>query len=149
MDTALEKRLQALEDRQAVEQVITDYLIAIDDRASVDAVMNLFTDDAVFDMSGIGYPNITGAPAIREFFDGVFAGMRHHAHYATNFSLDTLQGDLAQCRTHVIGMGVTADGDEVLFYLQYHLEMRRESGIWKINTFRGKPLMPIAQETTT
>lgn len=149
MDTSLEKRLQALEDRQAVEQVITDYLIAIDDLSSVDAVMKVFTDDAVFDMSGIGYANITGAPAIREFFDGVFSGMRHHAHYATNFSLDALQGDFAQCRTHVIGMGVTADGNEIRFYLQYHLEMRRESGIWKIATFRGKPLMPIAQGAST
>lgn len=149
MDKALEKRLQALEDRQAIEQVITDYLVAVDDLSSVDAVMNVFTDDAVFDMSRIGYANIAGAPAIREFFDGVFAGMSHQAHYATNFSLDTLQGDLAQCRTHVIGMGVTADGDEVCFYLQYHLEMRRESGIWKLATFRGKPLMPIAQGATT
>jgi len=149
MDTALEKRLQALEDRQAIEQVITDYLIAVDDLSSVDAVMNVFTDDAVFDMSRIGYADIAGAPAIREFFDGVFAGMRHHAHYATNFSLDTLQADFARCRTHVIGMGVTAEGSEVLFYLQYHLEMRRETGTWKIATFRGKPLMPTEQGATT
>lgn len=149
MDTAFEKRLRALEDRQALEQVITDYLIAVDDLASVDAVMQVFTDDAVFDMSGIGYANIAGAPAIREFFDGVFAGMRHHAHYATNFSLDALEGDSARCRTHVIGMGVTANGSDVLFYLQYHLEMRRESDAWKIVTFRGMPLMPIAQGADT
>lgn len=149
MDTAFEKRLQALEDRQAIEQVITDYLIAVDDLSSVDAVMQVFTDDAVFDMSGIGYANIAGAPAIREFFDGVFAGMRHHAHYATNFSLDALEGDSARCRTHVIGMGVTADGGDVLFYLQYHLEMRRESDAWKIVTFRGRPLMPISKGADT
>lgn len=148
MDKTCEKRIQALEDRQALEQVITDYLIAVDDLSSVDDVMRVFTDDAVFDMSKIGYASIEGSPAIREFFDGVFASMRHHAHYATNFSLDALQDSMARCRTHVIGRGVTQEGERVVFYLQYHLEMRRESGTWKIAVFKGKPLMPLEMGAT-
>jgi len=145
MNKSVEQRLKALEDRQALEQLVTDYLLAVDDLSNVDAVMEVFTQDAAFDMSGIGYANIQGASAIRSFFDDVFASMRHHAHYATNFSLDELEEDRAICRTHVIGMGITNEGKDVLFYLQYHLEMRRESETWRISLFRGTPLMPIAQ----
>ncbi len=141
--TTLEQRLQTIEDRQALQEVITNYLVAVDDLASVEAVLDCFTEDAVFDMTGINYPSFSGLPALREFFTGVFASMSHHAHYATNFKIDSLQQDSAAARTHVIGMGVTNEGDEVLFYLQYHLGYRRSGDHWKISSFRGQALMPL------
>ncbi len=136
-------RLQQLEDRQQVQDVITNYLVAVDDLSSVDEVLDCFTDDAVFDMSGIDYPVLEGIDNLRDFFTNVFSSMTHHAHYATNFKLDQLENDTAACRTHVIGMGITKDGDKVLFYLQYHLRMKRTNSGWKMSNFRGQALMPL------
>lgn len=140
----LEQRIQQLEERQALEDVVTAYLIAVDNLAEVDAVLNCFSEDPIFDMTGIGYPRFEGRKALREFFTNTFNSMTHHAHYATNFSLDRLEADEAACRTHVMGLGVTREGGEILVYLQYHLDFVRESGEWKISKFRGKALMPLS-----
>lgn len=139
----LEKRINAIENRQAVQDVITDYLVAVDELTDVEAVLKCFTDDAVFDMTGINYPAFSGRQALEKFFSQVFNDMSHHAHYATNFKLDSISEQEAHCRTHVIGMGVTKDEQEVLFYLQYHLQMRKISNTWKISNFRGQSLMPL------
>ena len=143
MTIALEQRIKNLEDRARLQEVITDYLIAVDDLTSVDNVLACFTEDAVFDFSGINYPSIAGTAALREFFTGVFADMTHHAHYNTNFKVDELSDDSAKCRCHVIGMGKTKANQDVLFYLQYFLEYRRSGDTWKICRFASRPLMPI------
>jgi len=143
MTTALEQRIRNLEDRAQLQEVITDYLIAVDDLTSVDNVLACFTEDAVFDFSGINYPSIAGIDALRDFFTGVFADMTHHAHYNTNFKVDELNADTAKCRCHVIGMGKTKEAQDVLFYLQYFLEYRRCGDGWKISRFASRPLMPI------
>lgn len=140
----LEQRIARLEDHAALQQLVTDYLIAVDDLTDIEPVLALFTDNAVFDMRGIGYPHFEGKPALRDFFTDVFSSMSHHAHYATNFSVDSLEGNNARCRTHVIGMGRTNDNAQVLFYLQYHLTMKRNAaGRWQISLFKGKALMPL------
>jgi ketosteroid isomerase-like protein len=139
----LEQRLQLLEDRQALQDTLTTYLVAVDDMTSVDDILNCFTEDVVFDMSGIGYPSFNGSVALGEFFTSVFNTMSHQAHYATNFHIDTLSANTASCRSHVIGKGATNESDEVCFYLQYLLDFQRSDEGWKICSFRGKPLMPL------
>ena len=139
----LEQQLQSLLDRQALQDTLTSYLVAVDDMASVDDILNCFTEDAVFDMSGIGYPSFKGSVALGEFFTGVFDTMSHQAHYATNFHIDTLSANAASCRSHVIGKGVTNEANEVCFYLQYLLDFQRSGDGWKICSFRGRPLMPL------
>lgn len=144
MTNALEQRIQQMEDRQAIQDVVTAYLIAVDDLKDVEAVLDCFTDDAVFDMTGIEYPKFEGKAALRSFFTDTFRVMQYHAHYGTNFSLDRLEGDSAACRTHVIGKGITREGGDILIYLQYHLDFVRQNGQWKISYFRGAALMPVS-----
>ena len=140
---SLEQRIQKIEDQQALQNVITDYLVAVDDLSDIEAVLSCFTSDATFDMSGINYPTFEGHGALRLFSTEVFSSMSHHAHYATNFKIDSLTQDNASARTHVIGMGVTNGGEDVLFYLQYHLDYQRTQQGWKISSFRGHALLPI------
>lgn len=139
----IEQRIARIEDERELQKVITAYLIAIDEMTNVEAVLNCFTDDAVLDMRGIGYPNIEGQDALRAFFAETFSDMTHHAHYATNFVIDKFEDDKAECRTHVAGMGVTREGEKLMFYLQYHLGYTRAGHSWKIHSFRGTALMPI------
>jgi len=118
---SLEQRIQILEDRQALQELVSSYLIALDDAADLEQLLNHFTEDAVFDMTALDYPTFEGMAALRELFTGG--------------------------RTHAMGMGVPAaaaptGSDSVLFYVQYHLEFARINAAWKITSLRGQPLMP-------
>jgi ketosteroid isomerase-like protein len=148
---SLEQRIQTLEDRQALQELVSSYLIALDDAADLEQLLNHFTEDAVFDMTALDYPTFEGMAALRELFTGAFASMSHSAHYATNFKIDSLEQDRASARTHAMGMGVPAaaaatatntGSESVLFYVQYHLEFARINTSWKITSLRGQPLMP-------
>ena len=141
---SLEQRIQTLEDRQALQELVSSYLISLDDAADLEQLLNHFTEDAVFDMTALDYPTFEGMAALRELFTGAFASMSHSAHYATNFKIDSLQQDRASARTHAMGMGVPVDGDSVLLYVQYHLKFQRINSNWKIQSLRGQPLMPIS-----
>lgn len=139
---SLEQRIQTLEDRQALQELVSSYLIALDDAADLEQLLNHFTEDAVFDMTALDYPTFEGKAALRELFTGAFASMNHSAHYATNFKIDSLEQDRASARAHAMGMGVPVEGESVLFYVQYHLEFTRIDATWKITSLRGQPLMP-------
>ena len=137
----LEQRIQKIEDRLALQDLIADYLSAVDNLTDLDDVLNCFTDDAVFDMTAISYPRFEGIAALTEFFTNVFSGMKHSAHYATNFKLDLLEQDRASARTHALGVGVPHEGDSVTFYVQYVLEFARTGTGWKIKSFYCQPLI--------
>ena len=139
---SLEQRLQSLEDRQALQELVSSYLIALDDAEDLEQLLSCFTEDAVFDMTALDYPIFEGMAALRELFTGAFASINHSAHYATNFKIDSLAQDTASARTHAMGMGVPVAGESVLFYVQYHLEFARINSSWKITSLRGQPLMP-------
>lgn len=141
---SLEQRIQTLEDRQALQELVSSYLIALDDAADLEQLLNHFTEDAVFDMTALDYPTFEGKAALRELFTGAFASMNHSAHYATNFKIDSLEQDRASARTHALGMGVPVEGESVLFYAQYYLKFKRLNNSWKIHSLRGQPLMPVS-----
>ena len=146
---SIEQRVQTLEDRQALQELVSCYLIALDDAADLEQVLCCFTENAVFDMTALDYPKFEGQSALRELFTGAFASMSHSAHYATNFKIDSLDENTASARTHAMGMGVPASAtpagsESVLFYVQYHLDFARTNGTWKIQSLRAQPLMPSA-----
>lgn len=145
MDTT-EDRLKLLEDRQALQDVLVAYCTAVDSLSDIDGLLRCFTDDAVFDLSGLNLPRFVGHSQIREFFAQVFADMSHHAHYTTNFAVDELGNDKASCRAYVLGMGATHDGRNVLVYVRYHLDFVRTPGGWKMKSFSEAALMPLPAE---
>jgi len=141
---SLEQRIQNIEDRQALQELVNSYLIALDNAADVEQVLCCFSEDAVFDMTALDYPTFKGMAALRELFTGAFASMSHSAHYATNFKIDSLEENSASARTHAMGMGIPLEGGSVLFYVQYHLQFQRINQRWKMSSLRGEPLMPAA-----
>ena len=141
---SLEQRIQNIEDRQALQELVSSYLIALDNAADIEQVLCCFSEDAVFDMTALDYPTFKGMAALRELFTGAFASMSHSAHYATNFKIDSLEENSASARTHAMGMGIPLEGGSVLFYVQYHLEFQRINQRWKMSSLRGEPLMPAA-----
>lgn len=142
----LEDRLKAVEDRLALQDVTNAYCAAVDSLSDMDGLLNCFTEDAVLDLSGLNLPRFQGHGEIRGFFGQVFEDMTHHAHFATNFAVDRLEGDEASCHAYVIGMGVARDGRDILVYVRYHLDFARTQTGWKMTSFDEAVLMPLPPE---
>ena len=144
----IEERLKAIEDRLALQEVVNSYCTAVDRLADVDALVSLFTEDAVIDMSAIHLPHVEGHAGIRGFFAPVFEMMSHHAHYWSNFRVDRLAGDDASISAYVTGLGQAKDGNSVKVYVQYFMDCVRRGDGWKIRRYRIKPRMPLPKSLT-
>lgn len=144
----IERRLKYMEDRAAIKDVLIAYCSAIDTLSDMDGILSCFTEDAVLDLRGIDLPCFNGHEGIRGFFSQVFADMTHHAHFVANFRLDRLDGDEADCRAYIMGMGKARSGLEILVYVHYKLAFRRTADGWKISYFDEGLLMPMPESLT-
>lgn len=133
----------SVEDRIALEDLLTSYCLAVDTLSDMDALLGVFTPDAECDLSGIGLPSLKGHGEIRGFFEGVFRDMTHHAHFVSNFRVDRYDGDTASVRAYVMGMGRSRDGNQVLVYVRYFLDCARTADGWKTTRFFEDALMPL------
>lgn len=77
---SLAARLQRLEDRAAIEELIARYAIAVDDR-DLDALGALFTPDGAF-RSKDGVMNARGRAAVLEQFRGRFSALAISNHFS-------------------------------------------------------------------
>jgi len=145
---SVEARLKLIEDKLALQEVLTAYCYAVDSLSDMQGLLNCFTEDAVMDLSGIHLPKCVGHAEIRKFFTQVFKDMSHHFHSATNFTIDKLDGDTARCRASVLGTGATHDGNSVLVYVRYFLDYKRTASGWKWTHFGESALMPLPASLT-
>lgn len=132
-----------IEDRLAINDLMIAYCTAVDTLSDVQAICDVFTEDADFDLSGIGLPKMSGHAGIRTFFEGVFADMTHHAHYLTNFAMTAYDGDTASARAYIIGMGRAKDGNEVTVSGRYYFNARRTAEGWKATRYTMDFMMPL------
>jgi ketosteroid isomerase-like protein len=125
-----------IEERFALHDLMMDYCYAVDDLAAGNAaLLDLFTEDAVLDLSDIGLPAMNGYAEYKAFYDGVFADMSHHTHYLTNFRVESYDGDRAMTFGYVNGLGRSKDGNEVDVHVRYRMECVKRDGLWKIKTY--------------
>ena len=133
-----------IEDRLAIQDLMIAYAHAVDTIGNIDGILDVFTEDAVFDLSGIGLTPQLGHDGIRAFFTNVFANMAHHAHYLTNFAVTAYAGDTASMRAYVIGMGQGKDGSSVTVNGRYYFDVRRTEAGWKATRYTMDFLMPLS-----
>ena len=132
-----------IEERIALEDMMTEYCYRVDALDDMPAVLDLFTDDAVLDFSGIGLPAMNGKPAFKAFYESVFADMSHHNHYISNYRLDRYDGDTASMRAYARGMGRSKDGGMVDVDVRYRMDFVRNGDGWKITRYEIHPGMPM------
>jgi ketosteroid isomerase-like protein len=160
---ALVARLQALEDREAVRETWLDYCTQID-LADMDRLGDVFTEDAVLEVEGLG-----------RALDGTFRGRRSiiDDFYAATASPAGPPGSTTAMTGHLApNMRVDVDGDEAVtlgYFLEivdddlvlvgtYQHRMRRQPDRWRIafkrivvryrarlqaTSVRGRPLTDI------
>ena len=131
-----------LEDRLAIQDLMTAYCYAVDDMGNVEGILALFTEDAVLDFSKIGLPVMHGHGDIRAFFERVFTDMSHHAHHIGNFRPEAYTGDTAEMSAYVIGLGRAKDGNEVTVHVQYRFGCLRTGAGWKCCEYSMFAMLP-------
>lgn len=132
-----------IEDRIAIEDLLISYATAVDSVSDIDGICAVFTEDADFDLSGIGLPRGKGHGAIREFFGNVFASTSHHAHHLSNFTITAFDGDTASARAYVIGIGLQNDGTRITVHGRYYFDVVRTPAGWKANHYHMDFLLPL------
>ncbi len=127
-----------IEDRIAIEALLTAYCAAIDTRDDADAAAKFFAEGGVLDNTVLGSPLVEGRVAVKETIGGMFSSMTSLEHYLSNFLLLEVDGDAAAAQAYVQAHGTPKGGEAFAMRGIYHLETRREDGGWKIArlTFR-------------
>ena len=130
-------------DRLAIEDLVIAYGHAIDSMGDIDSILAVFTEDAVFDLSGIGLGPMQGHEAIRGFYTNVYANTAHMAHYLSNFAVTAYSGKTASIRAYVNGMGLGKDGRDVTVYGRYYFDVVRTAAGWKATRYSTDFLLPL------
>ena len=129
-------------DRIALEDLTIAYAHAVDSMHDVDGIAACFTEDADYDLSGIGMAKVQGRAGIRDMFSGIFAANAHHAHFLSNFAVTAFAGDTASVRTYVTGMGRGKDGSEIVVHGRYYFDALRTAEGWRFCRYTIDFLMP-------
>jgi hypothetical protein len=137
---ALEKRIQRLEDRFAIQDLVVHYATLLDD-AQWDELGELFTEDGVF-----ASPNSTtrGRAEIIENFKVKHAPFPVTWHDPHGIAVDLIDDDHA--RGTVIGYAELANADDtVVTSIRYQDDYRREGGRWR---FASRHVLSVYGMTT-
>lgn len=132
--------------RLAVEREIAKlpaaYAWAVDGK-DIDAMMSIFSQNAVYDLSDYGFPSAVGQAAIRAFFlNDVFQGERCSFSSISNVRVD-LGRDGASGADYFIHFGY--NDRKYPLNTRHHVEGQhfyrfvKERGEWKISHMRGHP----------
>jgi ketosteroid isomerase-like protein len=108
----------------AANQLANRYGHVVDNR-DLDALGEIFTDDAVFDASEVGGVAYRGLPAIREFFSR--SDIHPPAHHTTNVYVHERDGRIRVSSKYIVGPleGLARTG-------VYEDVLRQQDGTWLI-----------------
>lgn len=96
------------DDIEAIRRLTYEYAMAVD-TMQLDALIDLFVPEAVFDPGPGGVPVMNDRNEIRDFFKATFDGTRNLFHLTSNHIID-LNGDTAKGTVYYAASGVTSDG---------------------------------------
>ena len=91
----MERRLQALEDAEAIRNLKARYAALCDDQYDADGIAALFTEDALWESPALG--RFEGREAIRGFFRGASGIFSFAIHYSLNGHIE-VEGDTGRAR---------------------------------------------------
>ncbi|MET0821068.1 MAG: nuclear transport factor 2 family protein [Aeromicrobium sp.] len=156
---ALERRIAALEGEAAVRRLQARYMFlcdspspepgCADESRRVDLIMELYTEDAVWEGVGDYYDGqfgrVEGAAAIREHFERFWGEKQDpalvlNAHYLTSEHI-TVDGDLATGQWIHVQPWLFSDGTGLLRSSRLNNAFRRQRGEWRISRTRTENVL--------
>lgn len=141
----LERRLQALEDAEAIRNLKARYAALCDRQYHADGIAALFTEDALWESPGLG--RFEGREAIRNFFRGASGIFSFAIHYSLNGHIE-VDGDMARARWYLFMPCTLAAGSRAMWRASIdHETYARVDGTWMFLSKRSEPLMNVPFET--
>jgi uncharacterized protein (TIGR02246 family) len=141
----IERRLQALEDAEAIRNLKARYAALCDRQYDADGIAALFTEDATWDSPGLG--RFEGREAIRTFFRGASAIFSFAIHYSLNGRIE-VDGDAARASWYLFMPCTVAAGNRAMWRASIdHESYARIDGTWMLRHKRSEPLMNVPFET--
>jgi gamma-hexachlorocyclohexane dehydrochlorinase len=128
---ALLNRVDELESRAAMRDLVSDYCIGFD-RHDWDRFISIWHEDAVW---AIGEPfgDFVGHEGIREaVFDVLYPAWRETNHLTTNLRISFSDADHAVGTSDVDCMGANPEGVVQMVGATYTDTFERRDGVWKI-----------------
>ena len=126
-DRSLVERIERLEVRAELQDLVTRYSMAVDER-DLDTVIDLFTPDATFGHPSD--PHIEGPEQIRAHYRSRLTGLVYSYHYAHNQLIEWNGGDEATGEVNAHAE-MAFPGKLVIAALRYHDTYRRTDGVWR------------------
>ena len=125
-----------VEDRLEIAGLVNLYGHIIDER-QFSRVGEIFSDDAVCDVSKRGAGLHVGPEAIRRMWE--LAGDRHPlAHHATNIVIDALDGGTVR----VLSKGICVHPDGTVHSTTYRQEAKRTARGWRLSRLEAEMREP-------
>ena len=141
----IERRLQALEDAEAIRNLKARYAALCDNQYDADGIAMLFTEDAVWESPALG--RFEGREAIRGFFQGASGIFSFAIHYNLNGQIE-VEGDIARARWYLFMPCTVAAGNQAMWRAGIdHETYARVDGTWMFRHKRSEPLMSVPFET--
>lgn len=101
--------MSELGDIEAIRRLTYEYAMAVD-TMQLDAVIDLFMPDAVWDTGPGGPPVMNNRDEIREFYKGLFEASNNLYHLTSNHIIN-VHGDTATGTAYFVATGVTSNGE--------------------------------------
>ena len=145
---SVEERLQLLEDKEAIRQIVIDYAAALDAQ-DADAYIALFADDAEW-VNGSMVRK--GKAEIRALVAGLYATRPDDFENLETFEITfhprlELNGDRAKMKSgHLLFRRGPGGNPVPVLFGRYEDEFIREEGEWKILRRVDQPTIPTGEE---
>jgi gamma-hexachlorocyclohexane dehydrochlorinase len=125
------ERIDQLESRNAIAELVADYAHGCDKRQSSDRFMAIWHDDAAY-LLGEPLGNRKGIDEIAEALADIWEMTDESHHWITNLVVRFGDANAAQADADTICHCKLADGPEVLVSGSYVIDLERRNGVWKI-----------------
>ena len=130
----IERRLQVLEDIEAIKKLKARYCAYCDDDYNPDGIAGLFVEDGVWDGGSRG--RFVGQDELRRFAAGAVKRFSFALHFVLN-PIITVHGDEAHGSWYLFMTGTLRDSNQAIWSaLRYEDEYVRVDGEWKYRSLR-------------
>ena len=134
----LERRLQILEDAEAIRNLKAHYAALCDDNYDADGIAELFCEDAIWESPTLG--RFEGREMIREFFVGASELFSFAIHYSLNGQIE-ISGDKANATWYLFMPCTLEANNQAMWRAGIDRETyARIDGHWKYKLKVSEPL---------
>ena len=141
----LAKRIQVLEDIEAIKKLKARYCAVCDNDHNPDEVVKLFAPDGIWEGAGVGVNK--GHAAIRALFEGFRQRISYSQHNVMNPIIE-VDGDRAKGTWYFLGPFTFRKGNRAMWLgARYEEDYVRIGGEWKFQHLRAISRMAAPYET--